>query len=169
VLLNTVLIAFSQLPLPYLKEEIMAERKAKAEWTGSLKDGSGTMSLGSGTFEGKFSFATRMGDEPGTNPEELIAAALAGCYSMALNATLEKEGKPAKSVRSNATVHFGKDDAGFAIKSIDLETNAEVEGIDEKAFLDIAEKVKETCPVSKALTGTEIKLNAKLVNAQAAS
>ena len=146
----------------------MPERNGTAEWRGDLKGGSGSLVVGDGVFAGAYSFASRFEEGVGTNPEELIAAALAGCYSMALNATLEKEGKPAKSVRSNVTVHFGKDDAGFAIKSIDLETNAEVEGIDEKAFLDIAEKVKETCPVSKALTGTEIKLNAKLVNAQAA-
>lgn len=142
----------------------MAERKATAEWNGSLTQGAGKMSLGSGTFEGKFSFNTRMGDEPGTNPEELIAAALAGCYSMALNATLEKRGTPAKSVRSEAIVHFGKDDNGFAIKSIDLETKASVEGITDEDFRQTAESVKETCPVSKALAAVPIRLNASLAN-----
>src|SRR4026207_784125 len=99
----------------------MADRKATASWEGTLTEGTGTMALGSGLFEGAFSFATRMGDEPGTNPEELLGAALAGCYSMALNATLEKEGKPARAVRSEANVYFGKDDAGFKIGRIDLE------------------------------------------------
>jgi osmotically inducible protein OsmC len=121
------------------------------------------MSLGSGAFEGTFSFATRMGDEPGTNPEELLGAALAGCYSMALNATLEKEGKPATSVKTDAVVHFGKDDIGFAVLGIDLNTEAEVEGIDEAEFKVIAGKVKATCPISRALS-VPITLEAKLVN-----
>ena len=141
----------------------MAERKATASWDGSLNEGTGRMSLGSGAFEGTFSFATRMGDEPGTNPEELLGAALAGCYSMPLNATLEKEGKPATSVKTEAVVHFGKDDIGFAVLGIDLNTEAEVEGIDEIEFKVIAGKVKATCPVSRALS-VPITLDAKLVN-----
>jgi osmotically inducible protein OsmC len=146
----------------------MADRRATAEWKGNLMQGEGRMTLGSGTFEGKFSFATRMGDEPGTNPEELIAASLAGCYSMALNATLEKAGTPAKDVRSEAVVHFGKDDNGFAIRGIDLETEADVPGITEEQFRETAETVKESCPVSKALAAVPIKLNAKLVKSTAA-
>jgi len=142
----------------------MADRKATAEWTGDLMHGERKMSLGSGAFEGKFSFNTRMGDEPGTNPEELIAAALAGCYSMALNATLEKQGTPATAVRSAAVVHFGKGESGFAISSIDLETNAVVQGITEEDFQQTAENVKETCPVSKALAAVPIRLNASLAN-----
>ena len=142
----------------------MADRKATAEWNGSLLKGEGKMALGSGAFEGKFSFNTRMGEEPGTNPEELIAAALAGCYSMALNATLEKQGTPATNVSSTATVHFGKDDAGFAIRGIDLETKIKVEGISEEDLRQTAERVKETCPVSKALAAVPIKLNASLAN-----
>jgi lipoyl-dependent peroxiredoxin len=142
----------------------MADRKATAEWNGDLMHGEGKMSLGSGAFEGKFSFNTRMGDEPGTNPEELIAAALAGCYSMALNATLEKQGTPATAVRSAAVVHFGKGDSGFAISGIDLETNAVVQGIKEEDFQQTAENVKETCPVSKALAAVPIRLNASLAN-----
>ena len=141
----------------------MADRKATASWDGSLNEGKGTMSLGSGAFAGTFSFATRMGDEPGTNPEELLGAALAGCYSMALNATLEKEGKPATSVKTDAVVHFGKDDIGFAVLGIDLNTEAEVEGIDEAEFKVIAGKVKATCPISRALS-VPITLDAKLVN-----
>lgn len=141
----------------------MAERSAKASWKGGLKDGKGTMTLGSGAFEGSFSFNTRMGDEPGTNPEELIGAALAGCYSMALNATLEKEGSPAKSINTDAKVHFGKDDAGFAIQRIDLSVEADVEGLEDDKFQQIAEDVKKTCPVSKALAATPINLTASLV------
>src|SRR5215207_7493291 len=109
----------------------MAERKATAEWNGTLAEGAGKVALGSGLFEGAFSFATRMGDEPGTNPEELLGASLAGCYAMALNATLEKSGKPATSVKTEAKVFFGKEEGGFAIQHIDLETNAVVDGIEE--------------------------------------
>jgi osmotically inducible protein OsmC len=147
----------------------MTDRKATATWNGSLMEGGGKIALGSGLFEGAFSFATRMGDEPGTNPEELLGASLAGCYAMALNATLEREGKPAKSVWAEAKVHLGKDDSGFVIKGIDLEAKAEVEGIDESAFLEIAEKVKQSCPISKALAATKITLDAKLIKSQAAA
>jgi osmotically inducible protein OsmC len=142
----------------------MAERKATAEWNGTLTQGAGKMTLGSGAFEGKFSFGTRMGDDPGTNPEELIAAALAGCYSMALNAALEKQGTPATNVGSEAIVHFGKDEVGFAIKSIDLETTATVPGVSAADFRQTAEKVKETCPVSRALAAVPIRLKASLAN-----
>jgi lipoyl-dependent peroxiredoxin len=140
----------------------MGERSAKAEWTGSLMDGKGKMALGSGTFEGAFSFNTRMGDEPGTNPEELLGASLAGCYSMALNATLEKSGNPATSVKTEAKVFFGKEEGGFAIQHIDLETNAVVEGIEQDEFLRISEEVKKTCPISKALAAVTINLKANL-------
>ena len=140
----------------------MAERSAKEEWTGSLMEGKGKMALGSGMFEGAFSFNTRMGDEPGTNPEELLGASLAGCYTMALNATLEKSGKSATNVKTDAKVSFGKDDSGFAIKHIDLETTATVDGIEEEEFLRIAEEVKKTCPISKALAAVTINLKANL-------
>jgi osmotically inducible protein OsmC len=113
-------------------------------------------------FEGKFSFQTRMGDEPGTNPEELIAAALAGCYSMALKAALEKGGKKAASIHSEANVHFGKDDSGFAIRGIDLTTTADVADIEDAEFQTIAEATKKGCPVSKALAAVPINLSASL-------
>ncbi|HKP70027.1 MAG TPA: OsmC family peroxiredoxin [Pyrinomonadaceae bacterium] len=147
----------------------MAERTATAEWNGSLTEGAGKVALGSGLFEGAFSFATRMGDEPGTNPEELLGASLAGCYAMALNATLEKEGKPAKSVKTEARVFLGKDDAGFKINRIDLSANAEVDGIDDAEFQAIAEKVSKGCPISRALGATDINLSATLTKAQTAS
>ena len=146
----------------------MAERTATAEWNGSLTEGAGKVALGSGLFEGAFSFATRMGDEPGTNPEELLGASLAGCYAMALNATLEKEGKPAKSVRTEAKVFLGKDDAGFKITRIDLYADAEVDAIDDADFQAIAEKVSKGCPISKALAATEINLTARLTKAKTA-
>jgi lipoyl-dependent peroxiredoxin len=146
----------------------MAVRNAAASWSGGLTDGIGKMALGSGAFEGAFSFNTRMGDEPGTNPEELIGAALAGCYTMALNATLEKEGNKPNGINTVAKVHFGKDDQGFAITKIELDTEADIDNIDDAKFQEIAEQVKKSCPVSKALTGTEIVLNAKLAKAQAA-
>jgi len=147
----------------------MAERKANAEWNGSLTEGSGKMALGSGLFEGPFSFATRMGDEPGTNPEELLEASLAGCYAMALNATLEKEGKPAKSVKTEAKVFLGKDDSGFKINRIDLSVDADVEGIEDSDFQAIADKVSKGCPISRALAATEINLTARLARSQSAA
>lgn len=140
----------------------MADRKANATWNGGVMDGNGKVALGSGLFEGAYSFATRMGDEPGTNPEELLGASLAGCYAMALNATLERGGNKPKEVTAEAVVHLGKDDSGFVIKGIDLSATAEVEGVDDADFQRIAEEVKSSCPISKALGGTKITLNASL-------
>jgi lipoyl-dependent peroxiredoxin len=140
----------------------MAIRKASASWNGGLMDGQGRMALGSGAFEGAFSFNTRMGDAPGTNPEELIGAALAGCYTMALNATLEKQGHKPSGINTTAAVHFGKGDKGFAITRIDLATEANVAGIDDAEFQQVAAQVKNECPVSKALAGTDIQLTARL-------
>jgi lipoyl-dependent peroxiredoxin len=146
----------------------MSERRATAEWKGGLKDGAGKIGLGSGAFEGAFSFATRFEDEPGTNPEELLGASLAGCYAMALNATLEKRGTPASNVKAEAKVYLGKDDAGFKINRIDLDTTADVPGVSAEDFSSIAEEVKNTCPISKALAATQINLNASLGQASAA-
>lgn len=140
----------------------MADRKANASWTGSLTEGKGTVALGSGLFEGAFSFGTRFGEEPGTNPEELLGASLAGCYTMALNANLEKAGTPASSVKTEAVVHLGKDDSGFVIKGIDLHVVAAVEGLDDQAFQETAEKVSKACPISRALAATNITLHAEL-------
>ena len=140
----------------------MADRKANATWNGGVVDGKGKVALGSGLFEGAYSFATRMGDEPGTNPEELLGAALAGCYAMALNATLERGGTKPNEVTAEAIVHLGKDDSGFAIKGIDLTATADVENVTDADFQRIAEEVKSSCPISKALGGTPIKLAASL-------
>lgn len=140
----------------------MAERKAKASWKGSLQEGEGKIALGSGSFEGKFSFGTRMGEEPGTNPEELLGASLAGCYAMALNATLEKGGTTPTSIDTETNVHFGKDETGFAIRSIDLSVTAVVPGLDDAEFQKIAETVKGSCVISKALAAVKINLDAKL-------
>ena len=138
-------------------------RKASAQWNGDLKQGKGEMSLGSGAFKGSYSFGTRFEGAPGTNPEELIGAAHAGCFSMALTAALGKGGFNPKSVRTNATVTLDKVGEGFAITKIDLDTEASVPGIDNAKFQEIAKGAKEGCPVSKALAGTQISLNAKLV------
>lgn len=146
----------------------MAERKGTAEWKGSLMEGTGNIALGSGMFSGAFSFATRIGDESGTNPEELLGASLAGCYAMALNAALEQQGTPAKNLWAEAKVFLGKDDGGFKINRIDLETTADVAGLDQAQFAAAAEEVKKTCPISKALAATDITLKATLVAASAA-
>ena len=146
----------------------MSERKATAEWNGGLKDGKGKIALGSGLFEGPFSFSTRFEDEPGTNPEELLGASLAGCYAMALNATLEKRGTPATGVKADAKVFLGKDDAGFKINRIDLVTTADVPGLSAEDFTQVAEEVKKTCPISKALAATDIQLTASLGRSSAA-
>ena len=140
----------------------MAGRKAIATWNGGLKDGKGPVALGSGLFEGAFSFETRMGEEPGTNPENCWGRRLPAATRWHSVATLEGSGTPAKSVKTGAKVHLGKDDAGFVIKGIDLSVVADVAGFDDAAFQAIAEKVSRECPISKALTGTKITLSAKL-------
>ncbi len=137
----------------------MAIRASTAEWKGTLKEGAGAMKLGSGAYEGPFTFASRFESGPGTNPEELIGAAHAGCFSMFLSALLSKEGF-VPTIRTTAKVHLG---AGPTINLIELETEAEVPGIDEEKFQQLAQDAKKGCPVSKALAGPEITLSAKLL------
>ncbi len=140
----------------------MAVHKASASWQGTLKEGSGRMKLGSGAFEGPFSFGTRFGDTPGTNPEELIGAAHAGCFSMFLSALLEKAGHPVKEIRTTARVHLGE---GPSITKIELDTEAEVPGIDDATFQQNVQNAKTGCPVSKALSATAIEAKARLKTA----
>ena len=137
----------------------MATRNAEAIWTGTLKEGKGSLKLGSGAFEGAYTWASRFEDAPGTNPEELIGAAQAGCYSMFLSALLTKAGYPPTWIHTSVKVHL---EAGPTITVIELETIAEVPGLDEKTFLEQAEAAKKNCPVSKALDSVEIKLSARL-------
>ena len=138
------------------------ERKADARWDGNLRDGQGTMRLGSGAFEGKYSFSTRFEGAPGTNPEELIGAAHAGCFSMALSAGLTKAGHAPKSIRTSATVHLDKVGEGFSITRIELATRGQVPGLSAEEFQRVAEDAKKNCPVSKALAAVDIRLTATL-------
>jgi osmotically inducible protein OsmC len=138
-------------------------RNAQAAWEGGLKDGKGNIQFGSGAFQGPYSFGTRFENQPGTNPEELIAAAHAACYSMALSATLEAAGHKPTRVQTTAKVTVDKVPDGFKITGIHLETQATVPGIDEAEFQKNAQAAKTGCPVSKALAATPIELNAKLV------
>jgi len=141
----------------------MPVRHAEATWNGSLKEGQGNMKLGSGAFEGKYSFSSRFESGTGTNPEELVGAGHAGCYSMALAAGLGKAGFNPQRVYTTADVSIDKVGEGFKITRIRLKTEAKVPGIDAKKFQEIAEKTKKECPVSQALSATPIELEAKLV------
>lgn len=141
----------------------MAVRNADAEWSGGLMSGKGTMKLGSGSYEGPFSFKSRMEEGTGTNPEELTGAAHAGCFSMQFSAMLEHAGFPPERVHTMAKVYFGPDGPGFSISKIELTTEGNVPGIDDAQFQELAAGAKANCPVSKALAGTEITLDAKLV------
>ncbi len=141
----------------------MATRNGSAVWEGTLKGGKGTMKLGSGAYEGPYSFSSRFEEASGTNPEELIGAAEAGCFSMALSSNLEKAGHPAKRINTKATVKLEMVDGGPKITTIDLECEAEVPGIDQAKFQETAEATKKGCPVSKALSATPITLKAKLI------
>lgn len=140
----------------------MAVRSAEAEWKGNLREGAGKMKLGSGAYEGAYSFASRFEEGKGTNPEELIAAAHAGCFSMALSAGLGKAGFTPTRVHTTARVHLEKVGEGFGITRIELTTEAQVPGIDNKAFQEQAEGAKKGCPVSKVLAGAQISLTATL-------
>jgi osmotically inducible protein OsmC len=142
----------------------MPKRTADARWEGSLQEGQGTMRMASGAYEGAYSFQSRFEEGDGTNPEELIAAAHAGCFSMALSGDLGRAGHEPDSVETTATVHIDKVEGGFAIKRIELDTRARVPGLDDDEFQRIAEGAKQNCPVSKALAAVEtIELNAELV------
>ena len=138
------------------------KRNASAEWKGGLKDGTGTISTDSGVLANtQYSFSTRFEDGKGTNPEELIAAAHAGCFSMALSGQLGQAGLTAESIRTTASVKLEKTDAGFAITSVHLEVKARVPGADQEAFTTAANNAKAGCPVSKVLKA-EITMNASL-------
>jgi osmotically inducible protein OsmC len=141
----------------------MPIRKAEAAWHGTFREGVGKMRLGSGAFEGGYSYRSRMEEGPGTNPEELLGAAHAGCFSMSLARRLSAAGYSPERIHTEARVRFGRAGEGYAISRIDLRMEAEVPGVDEELFLEKAESAKQDCAVSKALAGVEIGLEAKLV------
>jgi osmotically inducible protein OsmC len=141
----------------------MPERASTAVWEGDIQGGKGTMTIGSGAWTGPYSFKSRFEDGAGTNPEELIAAAHAGCYSMALSGALTRNGSPPTKIETKAKVELKKEEAGFRITAIQLTTKADVSGIDAAKFQEIAETAKKNCPVSKVLAAAEITLDAKLV------
>ncbi|MCH8010794.1 MAG: OsmC family protein [Candidatus Marinimicrobia bacterium] len=140
----------------------MAIRHATAKWDGTLKDGNGVMKFGD--YEGPFTFVSRFEEGKGTNPEELVGAAHAGCYSMFLSALLSDDKLNPTSIETTATVHLGTVDGAPEITQIDLECKAKVAGLDEDTFLEYTEKAKKNCPISKLFTGTEINLSAMLVD-----
>ena len=141
----------------------MPVRSSEAEWAGNLTEGKGSIKLGSGAFEGKYDWGSRSGDAPGTNPEELIGAAHAGCFTMALSAQLGNAGFTPTRLHTTAKVHLIKNETGFVIPKIELELEGEVPGMDAAMFDQHAHTAKANCPVSKALAGTEITLSVKLV------
>lgn len=141
----------------------MPVRTADATWEGDLQGGKGTMRFGSGAFEGQYNFSSRFEEGTGTNPEELIAAAHAGCFSMAFSGALGRAGHAPTRVQTTAKVRIEKGDSGFSITRSELSCEAEVPGIDEATFQEVAEGAKANCPVSRALAGVDISLDAKLV------
>ena len=146
----------------------MLVRTSKAVWEGGLK-GKGTMKVGDGVFEGRYTFASRFESGTGTNPEELIGAAHAGCFSMALSLILEKAGYKPERITTTARVTVDKAGEGFKITTIDLDTEGLVPGIDEAGYREKAEAAKKGCPVSVALAGVDIRLaSARLLKAKAA-
>ena len=140
-------------------------RKAEADWNGGIMDGAGKVKLGSGAFEGAYSFKSRFSEDEqtATNPEELIAAAHAGCYTMALSGNLGRAGYTPTNIHTTANVKIEKQGDGFVIPNIDLVTEAKVDGIENEEFQKIAEETKKTCPVSQVLSGADISLKASLV------
>jgi lipoyl-dependent peroxiredoxin len=141
----------------------MAVRTANAQWDGSLRDGSGHMRFGGGAYDGAYSFQSRFEEGAGTNPEELIAAAHAGCFSMALSGELGRAGHEPRRVSTTAKVNLIKREEGFTITRIELETEVDAPGLEESALRETAEAAKKGCPVSRALQGVaEITVNARL-------
>jgi osmotically inducible protein OsmC len=142
---------------------VRVTRRAQATWQGTVPDGGGRLSLGSGAFEGPFTLRARVEDvERATNPEELIAAAEAGCFTMSLASLLGDIGHPPADLKTTASVRLEQQDTGFSITRIELTTVGEVPGIDQETFASLANQAKATCPVSRALAATEIVLEARL-------
>src|SRR5690242_18375955 len=142
----------------------MPSRKAEAEWLGNLAEGSGRLKVGSGAFDGPYSFKSRFEEgEAATNPEELLGAAHAGCFTMALTAALSRAQIKATRIHTEARVKLEKVGEAFSITQIELETEAEVPGIDDEAFQKYAQGAKENCPLSKALASTPISMTARLL------
>jgi osmotically inducible protein OsmC len=149
------------------QERTMPIRKAEAEWKGNLVEGAGRLKVGSGAFEGPYSFKSRLEEgQSATNPEELIGAAHAGCFTMALTAQLSQKGITPNRIYTIAGLKLDKIGDAFAITRIELQTEAEISSIDDTTFQAIALDAKQNCPVSKALAGTEIHLTARLLNAR---
>ena len=143
----------------------MATRNGTAEWRGDLQGGSGSLTVGDGAFSGDYSFTSRFEEGEGTNPEELIGAAHAGCFSMAFSKALADAGSTATSVETTAKVHLDKTDAGMTVTRIELDTVGDVPGIDEAQFTKLAETAKENCPISRLLSpGAQITLTARLAS-----
>lgn len=142
----------------------MPTRKAHAVWNGTLKDGHGELDVQSGAFKVPYSFRTRFEEEPGTNPEELIGAAHAGCFSQAFSMLLEEAGHKAESIETDAQVRIDPVDGGFKITQVHLNTRGRVPGCDAATFQEVAEKAKGGCPVSQALAGVEISMEAELLS-----
>ncbi len=142
----------------------MIDRKAEARWEGTLREGKGKIRLGSGAFEGPYSFGTRFEGAQGTNPEELLGAAHAGCFTMALSLMLTLAGHPPASLDTTATVHLDKVGEGFSITGIDLATKGRVPGTDAATFQRLANDAKEKCIVSRALS-VPIRLEAVFLGA----
>ena len=138
-------------------------RNGEAEWKGGVPDGAGSVSVQSGAFKANYGFKSRMEDGPGTNPEELIGAAHAACFSMALSLALTQAGHVPERIHTKAKVHLEKTDAGYSIPLIELHTEATVPGIDDAQFQELATATKSGCPVSKALSAVEMTLEAKLL------
>lgn len=144
----------------------MPTRKSTAEWKGGRKGGAGTFRGESGKIQGDYSFGTRFENAPGTNPEELLAAAEASCYSMALALALEQDGTPAESVHTEARCTIEKQGDGFAITTMQLRVRARAPGVDEDRFLELARRTKDECPVSKAIRhNVKLELDAALEQA----
>jgi osmotically inducible protein OsmC len=142
----------------------MSVRTSDAEWQGNLKEGRGHMRFGGGAYNGAFSWASRFSDGGGTNPEELIAAAQAGCFSMALSADLTGAGYKPKEIRTTAALHFDMVDGKPTITRIDLTVGAEVPDIDQATFAKIADGTRQNCPVSRALSSVKITVDATVKN-----
>jgi lipoyl-dependent peroxiredoxin len=135
-------------------------RTAAVHWEGDVAKGHGTITTGSGKIAADYSFGTRFAGEPGTNPEELLGASLAACFTMALDATLTRAGHSPTSIDTTAKVHLHRQDGGFAIPQIELTTVAVVAGILDDEFAQLALQAKDSCPIGKALHGVPTTLNA---------